>query len=263
MKKFIDIIREDYPMMKKMSEVHAVSLYNHLNEQQVLTEMLGTVNHNKVVKMISRTSGVDSVDISDDNSSGGKISPAIEIIIADPENNIDNVSNKMEKLGWFPSFIYHSSGRGEKYSTARTKLGVFQKVNPQGTVRVRYEAKYDEQIDVQKPLYHVTSDLHWNSIQRIGLTPKSQGKLANHPGRIYLLQDYNQQEIYEIGTQLMNTYKNNHLIKEVCVLEIDITMLKEHKFYEDPNYHISQAVYTYQNIPPVAIKIVQVLGVAH
>lgn len=257
MKKLIDIIREMYPMTRKMSEVHSISLYNTLQEQQNLTEMLGTVNHKKVINMINKLPGVKQIDVSDNKTGGGKISPAIEVDIDDPVINIHHLNDKLETMGWYPAFIFFNNGEGNKYSRVEKYIRNYN------NFRVRYEAKYDEQIDISgnSGLYHVTSDVHWNKIERLGLTPKSQGKLANHPSRIYLLQSYNMSEIIEIATQLIITYENNHLIKNAYILRIDPIKLKTHKFYEDPNYHMSQAVYTYQNIPPVAISVVQVIPV--
>jgi len=43
--------------------------------------------------------------------------------------------------------------------------------------------------------------------------------------------------------------------------DIDTSYLTKHKFYEDPAYTSGEAIWTYQNIPPIAIKVVNIIPV--
>ena len=38
------------------------------------------------------------------------------------------------------------------------------------------------------------------------------------------------------------------------ILRVDMSKLKGNKFYEDPNFYMGDAVYSYDNIPPYAIE---------
>jgi hypothetical protein len=129
------------------------------------------------------------------------------------------------------------------------------------------EAKYNTEITLtSKYAYHITPDLKWSKIKALGLTPKTQGKLGDHPGRIYLLTNIDNLEDYggdinDIAFALYNVYKNKDKVKEMYLLKIDLTNLKNHKFFEDPNFHMGEAVWTYQNIPPSVISIINKIDI--
>jgi len=118
--------------------------------------------------------------------------------------------------------------------------------------------EYDKEVTVDsRYLYHLTPDTKWKSIKHIGLTPKTQGKLANHPGRIYLLTSLDGVDVEKLAFSLLVTYSQAHLVKEMYLLKVDTANLRDIKFFEDPNFFKDQAVWTYQNIPPTAISVVE------
>ena len=95
-----------------------------------------------------------------------------------------------------------------------------------------------------------------SKIKTIGLTPKTQGKLGDHPGRVYLVANAGKDQLEELAYALGETSLNKDKINEMYLLQIDLSQLKNHKFFEDPNFFMGDAVWTYQNIPPSAINII-------
>jgi hypothetical protein len=47
------------------------------------------------------------------------------------------------------------------------------------------------------------------------------------------------------------------------LLKINLSQLKDHKFFNDPNFFMGEAIWTYQNIPPSAISIDRKINVTY
>jgi hypothetical protein len=109
--------------------------------------------------------------------------------------------------------------------------------------------------------YHLTPDIYINSIKKNGLTPKTENKLSSHPERIYLY--LNPESSYKkLASDLWTSSKHKDNIKNYYVLEIDLTQIPEHTFYQDPESLLGYiGIYTKQGIPPSAINIVETLPV--
>jgi hypothetical protein len=248
-KKLIDEIKMQYPSLQKWSDTHAFELYKKIQEHQLITEFLSTVNAEKTIQSIERLQlpGIEA------NSRDGFIFVKFEVL---RKEYLDKINKEMDVFGWYPSYVSDTEGDGRKYSTG---IRIFINDND---VIVKYEAKYDEQIDVQsKYAYHLTPDIKWPKIKTLGLTPKTQGKLGDHPGRVYLLSGMDNLEdfkieLIDIGDQLLSSYKNNNLVKEMYLLRIDLSKVKNIKFFKDPNFFMGDAVWTYENIPPYAINVI-------
>ena len=167
----------------------------------------------------------------------------------------------MDSFGWYPAAIDNKGGG--KYTTKVTSF------IDRHEITIVYEAKYDQEaILTSKYAYHLTPDIKWPKIKALGLTPKTQGKLGDHPGRIYLLADIDNLEdhggdINDVAFALLNSYVNKDKVKQMYLLQIDLGQLKDHKFFDDPNFFMGEAVWTYQNIPPSAIKIVDKLEMTY
>jgi len=252
--KQIEKIKNQYPSLKLWSDTHAFELYNKIQEHQYLTEFLYTVSPEKTSKQIIKQAGY-GVRI---NIGGGKINLIFDKLEEDYLNKINKV---MDVFGWYPSYI--DSNREGKYSEKiSSNMG-------QNEVTIIYEAKYDKEINlVSKYAYHLTPDLKWPKIKALGLTLKTQGKLVNHPGRIYLLANINNLEefggdITDVAFSLLNSYTNKDKVKEMYLLKIDLSHLNDHKFFEDPNFFLGEAVWTYQNIPPSYISIDKKINVIY
>jgi hypothetical protein len=103
--------------------------------------------------------------------------------------------------------------------------------------------------------YHLTPDIYLDSIQKEGLTPRTESKLSPHPERIYLYLN-SQSSLKTLAGALWHASRYKDKVKKYHILEIDLSQLTDHKFYADPHSAWSYiAIYTNQSIPPPAIKI--------
>jgi hypothetical protein len=56
---------------------------------------------------------------------------------------------------------------------------------------------------------------------------------------------------------------NKDRVKEMYLLEIDTSKLSEVIFFKDPNFFQGKAIWTYQNIPPNAIRVSKRIDVTY
>ena len=244
--KYIKEIKELYPSLKAWSDTHAFELYKKIQEHQLINEFLYTVDPKKTTQQVIKQAGY-GVRI---NYTDNKIYLTFDTLKKD---YLDKVNKVMDNFGWYPAYIDNKDGG--KYSD---KVSNF--INKY-EITIIYEAKYDQEIiPTLSYAYHLTPDLKWPKIKALGLTPKTQGKLGDHPGRIYLLANIDNLEDYggdinDVAFTLLNSYINKDKVKEMYLLKIDLSQLKNHKFFNDPNFFIGEAIWTYQNIPPSAISI--------
>jgi len=250
----IELIKEQYPSLRKWQDLYALEIYKKIEEEQVINEYLKTVEPVKTTKQLEKqVGGHISVTYSSSN-----IVLTFDLIT---KELLDKVNKFMDSYGWYASFIGTDQMRkGGKYSKeVKGFLG-------DKDVSIFYEAKYDEE-DVQttKYLYHITPDLKWQRIKALGLTPKVQGKISDHPGRIYLLKDSVdfRDNIIDIAFSLYNHYPHKEKVKEMYLLKIDTAKIKNMMFFKDPNFYMGDAVWTYQNIPPNAITVEDKINMTH
>lgn len=254
-------IVEQYPAFGMWGWGHARTFYaDFLKEHaEPLLEFLSTFSTKDTIKRIAnlKIEGVShAYEIPDTN----KVLIVLQIV---DKAHVDKVNAELDKLGWFPATIQlNDSGFQTKYSS--TIDSVLKNTTRTYPLVIIYEAKYDQQIEITEGyLYHVTPDIKWPRILTAGLTPKSQAKLSDHPGRIYLIHKFNQEPISyfkSMADMFYNTYKNKDLVRDMYVLQVDISKVKNAKFYKDNNFLVGDAVWTNENIPPYAItKIAEVL----
>lgn len=243
-----------YPIIKKMGKFQGSRLLENIQSEMNLTEMLNmSLNHSQLAKQLTNTS--DIIKIEYDESLKGNDGPVT--IYFKPGTDIIKINKTLDAFGWFPSYIT-TFKKGHKFSEFDiTDSNI--KVMP---FRIRYEPKFDTpiSIDYLDYVYHITTDIAYNKIKLLGLTPKLQSKLANHPGRIYLLTSDDVDTIDETALALITTFKNKDRVKNIMVLKIDSKYLQSHKFYEDPNFFIDEAIWTQQNIPPAAISVGRIIS---
>jgi hypothetical protein len=253
-KKLIEEIKNQYPSLQKWSDTHAFELYKKIQEHQLITEFLHTINPKKTTQQLIKQAGY-GVQI---NYTSNKISLTFDTLKKD---YLDKVNKVMDSFGWYPAYIDNKDGG--KYSD---KISSF--INKY-EITIIYEAKYDQEVvPTSNYVYHLTPDLKWSKIKTLGLTPKTQGKLGDHPGRIYLLASIDNLEdfggdINDVASTLLNSYVNKDKVNEMYLLKIDLGQLKNHKFFNDPNFFIGEAIWTYQNIPPSAISIDRKIDVTY
>ena len=129
-----------------------------------------------------------------------------------------------------------------------------------------YENFISQEDDIEifpskKKAYHLTPDIYLDSIQRDGLTPRTESKLAPHPERIYLYLNHSS-SLKTLASDLWHASSYKDRVKKYHILEIDLTQLSDHKFYADPHSSVSYiAIYTNQSIPPSAIKVLGIIPV--
>lgn len=247
----INEIKQQYPLLQKVSDHYAFEMYKNIMSEQIITEFLYTMDPELTAKQIIKQAGY-GVHI---DHSKNKITLTFDTLTKD---YLDKVNKVIDKFGWYPSYI--DDKNGGKYSTNIDNfIGEHEIV-------IGYEAKYDTQAKLDsKHIYHLTPDILYPKIKISGLTPKSQSKLSNHPERIYLLNPTDDDDMETIAITLWDSISNSKLknsIGDYYLLRIDTSKLPNHKFFEDPNFWIGNgAVWTYQNIPPSVISVDKLITV--
>lgn len=254
--KKINEIKENYPSLKVWSDEASLSLYNSIQEHQLINEFITkTIDRGKTIKEFNKRFQNIRIFLKDKNK--------VEIEITNSnKSELDKIEKFMDSFGWYPSWSTLQKGIhvGHKYNRRE-----IENANILVYVDVTFEPKYDFKLEIEQNfIYHVTPDILWVHIQSYGLTPKTKAKITNHPERIYFVLE-NDENIKTLIINLFNklSEKSKSLIKKYYILKIDISKLKDKiNFYEDPNY-IEKGVWAYQNVPPKYIEIEDEVLVNH
>ncbi len=234
------IIKEQYPSFRMWDDGSAIILYQGIQEHQLIKEFLYTINPDKVINIINKRFGNEIKLIHKQDVKNSKF---ILIIIENPSQElIEKINKKLDSLGYF------NANKSDKLPN-----NILEKT----TITLQFEPKYDIQINPQPFTYHLTPDFNWKKIRTLGLTPKTQEKISKHPGRVYLVDKINEDDIEELAITLWENNKSRNIIRNMELLKIDMSKLKDNKFFEDPKFHFGEnreAIYTYENIPPYAIS---------
>jgi hypothetical protein len=162
------------------------------------------------------------------------------------------INNFMTKKGWFPTSVGLSGMKQHTYSNS------VQNYIGKDDVEIGYEVKIGKEINLkQSKVYHVTPDTFVDSIIKNGINLKSESKLGDHPERIYLYLNKNNSK--DMVTTLWNSLSQERkkIIKNYYVLEIDLSQIPNHKFYNDPASMVTlEAIYTNQPIPKSAVNVI-------
>lgn len=166
---------------------------------------------------------------------------------------IENLNNIMiDRHGWFPSKMFIKNIHGyEKKSNYNQEI-LFDTFDYIETLIIRYEAKYDEEINLPDKLYHLSIQQYNEQISKKGLIPKTKNKISNHLDRIYICVD--PKDCHNLINQMNLHYsiKNDPKDKKWIIYEIDTNNIKM-KIYKDPCF--VGGYYCVDNIPPTNIKI--------
>lgn len=243
-------IKEFYPHLKSYSHSIANTIYfDGILKEQLITEFIETVVRHKTIKHVKQLVG-PGYTFPDNDSKQHDIESFILIKFDKlTSDSLDNMNKNMLNFGWFPASIDNKNGIQGKYSDK------FIKCMNQPNVIIKYEANKDTTIiPVNRFLYHITPDYAWKRIKLNGLTPRTSSKLSNHPERIYLF-DGKPENYDSIASYLIahNVHKND--VRNSYMMEIDTNKIPNIKYFKDPNFPLTNAIWTYQNIPPIAIKI--------
>lgn len=174
------------------------------------------------------------------------ILPHIIFVVTEEESNeiiIDTLKENLLSSGY--GFGAHAS---QKLPNKRV-IETFQ-----------FEPKFhpDETNIIGRYLYHATTKSAWESIEKRGMFPTNKClKGFTYDGRCFLFRTRNDELIKNYILKSGKRNINNGIINdEFVILEIDRNELSGTKFYGDPNMPINSAVFTYENIPSKAIKVV-------
>ena len=148
------------------------------------------------------------------------------------------------------SGYYISSYKKDNNETEYLNLNINIFMNSE-KLNIVFNKNFDfEDTGIKLFLYHVTDEKHINKIKQIGLTPKSNKMIDNHPDRIYLFES-----VDDINSFISN---KSYYVEDFnpVKLKINIKSLPKIKLYKDPKYTNIDAYYTYDNIPSYSIKII-------
>lgn len=173
-------------------------------------------------------------------------------------NKVHNVITKMKLMGWYcASMIFNNNRMKVKaYNEDYLQSAL---VHPNvDDVELLFAKNYATKFEPQKKryVYHVTPDIHLEKIKRIGLTPRSHAKKEAHPDRIYC--SINRDKAIEIASMLARHETDK--VKTYTLIAINLNAIKNVKWYTDPMF--TGGVYTNQNIPPSALKILKTIPVS-
>lgn len=242
----IDTIVDEYPKLKGLSENFIYEYYRGYCDEQMLLEFVTqTISKDKTLSELKKRFNGDYKKAFEGDPNVNALSIVFD---NSQQTNISDVNKYMDSFGWYPAYIKDFN----KYNAENLKKNIVSGKD----IELKYEAKYDVEIDFKGDyLYHVSPDLRFARIGLKGLTPKSASKIAAHPGRIYLFVD-NQ----DLNSEIEALYDKEapviqERIKEYKILQIDYKSLRDKiKLFDDPNH--PKAVWTYNNIPPKYIKVI-------
>jgi hypothetical protein len=188
------------------------------------------------------------------------------------KQEINNILQITNNLGWFPSFISsYSDDQHFKKDKWDSKFAAFDNFISERFLNIlfSFEAKYDIVVDkYPRVLYHVCPANSINKILKNGLSPKSRSKKAFHPERVYLF--FHIQDAYEFAYKL-SVFEN---INDIGILKVDTATIEYYlrlfrrpneakkpklKLYKDPNYS-NKALYTLNHITPYCLSLQEVIN---
>jgi len=249
-------IKKYYPSLKGNGDPWIVALYEEIYSEQILTEFVSKTIDSKIVKrnLVSRYKG--KYEFVATNIAGEQ---GFWIQFKEEQyKNISEINKFMDAMGWYPSYI---SNEGLPWNNQLNTIK-----HTDDYMLINYLQKYDHEVEISnlKYLYHVSPDISYKEkIEKYGLTPKNKSKLSDNPERIYFLLPTAENNIIEAIKALHNRTANKKLIKSWYILRIDLSKLPPGtKFYKDPMFEIGNGgVWTYQNIPPVAIQPIKKISI--
>lgn len=250
-KKTIDDVRKEYPNFKVFGDSWVFSIYGKIIEEQLIHEFITqTIDIDKTAEQLHKKFDLKSTQ--EKNFIKITFNKGIDGLFKNQFDIINDVNIFMKSFGWIIDKI---DGFPFREKT------LLNKINNQTQIYITYSPEFDSKVEMNGNYYHLTPDMYWNNkIEDVGLTPKNKSKISNHPERIYLIEKYSKNEFEKLARRLFLSIPNpkvKQMIEKYYVLQIDIEGLVKSgrdKFYRDPHY--SLGVWTYENIPPTYIKVI-------
>lgn len=168
-------------------------------------------------------------------------------------NMIDKLYTFLNVSGWYVSkhewYLDENDDDEEFDMRGKPKKEDFNKYDGLDMTIV---PKFTERVRIPKTMYHVTKNNAVEKIQKIGLIPKSNSDFEDYPSRVYLFDNSSKGPNDYMKALYYNYNIMNH---EFTLLEIDTKNIT--KLYIDSEFSKEYgAFYTYENIPPSDIKII-------
>ena len=167
-------------------------------------------------------------------------------------DNIINIFSQINSCGYFISHfdfydINDINVESIKYkeidSNYIKQLEV--ELNKSYYIQITVESKFNNIIDNSKIYYHLTEAKNVDKILKIGLITKSKSKKTYHSDRIYLGKD-----LINVKNLARQFSDGDYTLLKIIIENVDI------KFYDDPDL-TGYGVYTYENISPECIKLIE------
>ena len=158
------------------------------------------------------------------------------------EENEDYINKDMAMCGYFPSCY-----------EIRDNIKYVQ-------YEPRHQNKINDLVQDEEYIYHLTKTSKVSKILQNGLTPKTNNKKFKYPDRVYFfLHEPSIDDCLFLMKQFHFEESKNKKVKQYfgtyTLLAIDTEQIKNVDFAYDPNAF--ECIYTYDNIPPSAIEIVE------
>lgn len=221
MKPKLDFLLEFYEYIENIDKYDSEkdkNIFTTFKDYNLIEGLIWTVENTKSLNIILRRFK-DLV---------GSIEQSGEIFLEGNFSELNNYLPLFNNLGYFISKI-----------TLDGQNWIKNYDNNTIPVALYLEAKFDTKITkIPKILYHATLEKNKNKIFKIGLIPKSNNKLSNHPDRIYLTD--NLIKVQEFAKYLQSEYKENTIILKINTTGLDINL------YKDIN--MTDGYYTLNNI---------------
>lgn len=259
LKQEIDKIHDLYPGLKNLGTVWTLGLYESICDNQIINEFVSkTIPASKTIEEFNkRFKGFSKLKVDDDFDDD---EGSIKLILSpDDYDKFEEINKFLDSFGYFPAFISEPMPKKYSLNNLNTSFEWGKKIH------IRYESKYDTEIvNRENTYFHLIPDIYLEKVKLIGLTPRSKSKIANHPERIYLLNPDSMDEYEQIAQMLYEALPGDQQerIKKYYLLGIDSNDIKDIKLYRDPNFPVGNgAVWTYQNIPPKYIEVLDEINV--
>ena len=179
-------------------------------------------------------------------------------------NKLSNISETFDSIesyfinmmGWFPSNVTIKSLSDMENDMQYNRDYLIKNMSFIQSVEIKFESKFDIEVDVPDKLYHLSIKEFEKSILKGGISPKSKSKVSYHDSRIYVCKHilgckslipnmkmiYNQQKWSNPKSKIDDRW---------VIYEIDTDGFQIN-LYNDPNY--IGVYYILNNIPISNVK---------
>jgi hypothetical protein len=197
----------------------------------------------------------EEIYVNDTYSTYKDYKPQLINVVVNRHNNVykyfDDIIKAFNTCGYF---LTVKNYKDELHTLFMNKTFLFEP---------KYPMELSNHENYSNKFYHITLTVSWlHKIKEIGLCPKSQAKIAEHPDRVYLFKGYNESGIERMIFQMYiainkKIFKMDDKNKDISfsVLEITprhITLNNDTPIiFKDPQ---SDGYFTMDNIDPTRLK---------